>query len=229
MSGSLPTLLAQGREAETFLNADGSVLKLWRDPAHEWRREREVAALAALAGAGVPAPAVLATEVVDGRPGLVMSRVEGGDLFARLERQPLAFVRAGKALGVAHASMHDVLAPPGLPAVKDDLRQRILVAEALPADLRSAVLALLDRLPEGDRLCHGDFHLGNMMGSWTSPVVVDWGDAARGDPLADVARTRLIQRAGELPPWSPGAHQNVGADRAWVRRGQVSVHVPQAA
>jgi aminoglycoside phosphotransferase (APT) family kinase protein len=33
-----------------------------------------------------------------------------------------------------------------------------------------------------------------------SPVVIDWGDATRGDPLADVARTELLHRLGEPPP-----------------------------
>jgi aminoglycoside phosphotransferase (APT) family kinase protein len=61
-------------------------------------------------------------------------------------------------------------------------------------------LDILGRLPRGDRLCHGDFHLGNLLGDWDTPVVIDWGDAARGDPLADVARTELLHRLGEPPP-----------------------------
>ena len=33
--------------------------------------------------------------------------------------------------------------------------------------------------------------------------MIDWATAARGDALADVARTLLILRAGALPPWTP--------------------------
>lgn len=197
------SLLAQGREAEVFLQSDGTVLKLWRDPASEWRLECEAAALTALAEAGVPAPLFVTRMVVDGRPGLVMRRLDGPDLLTRLGRQPLTFLRAGKTLGIAHSAMHDVVAPPQLPLLNDALRERILHAPPLPDDLRSAVLALLDRLPEGDRLCHGDFHLGNVMGTWKTPVIIDWGDASRGDPVADVARTDLMQRLGDLPPGSP--------------------------
>ena len=35
------------------------------------------------------------------------------------------------------------------------------------------------------------------------PVVIDWTNATRGDPAADVARTRLMVRLGDLPPGSP--------------------------
>jgi aminoglycoside phosphotransferase (APT) family kinase protein len=61
----------------------------------------------------------------------------------------------------------------------------------------------LDRLrtlPSGDRLCHGDFHPANILGTLKSPVIIDWGDASRGAPAADVARTLLLLRMGELPP-----------------------------
>ena len=193
-------LLAQGREAEVYLRPDGTVLKLWREPASAWRLDREVAALNALAGAAVAVPPVLGTVVKDGRPGLVTGRIDGVDLLARLGRQPLAVLRAGRTLGVAHAELHDIVAPPQLPDLNDDLRHRIREAAPLPEDLRTAALGLLERLPGGDRLCHGDFHLGNMMGTWSAPVVIDWGDASRGDPIADVARTYLLQKLGEPPP-----------------------------
>ena len=196
-------LLAQGREAEVYLQPDGTVLKLWRESAWAWRLDREVAALNALTGGAVAAPFVVGSVVVDGRPGLVINRIEGVDLLTWLGRWPLAVLLAGRALGVVHAAMHEVLAPPELPDLNEDLSYRIRVADPLPEDMRSAVLAILDRLPRGDRLCHGDFHLGNMMGSWSAPVVIDWGDAARGDPLADVARTHLLQRLGKPPPGAP--------------------------
>jgi len=49
-------LLAQGREAEVFLQADGTVLKLLRDPAHAWRVEAAAAALRSLGADGYPCP-----------------------------------------------------------------------------------------------------------------------------------------------------------------------------
>lgn len=196
-------LLARGREADVYLHDDSTVLKLWREPDLEWRIDREEAAVTALQAAGVRVPEILGRVVVDGRPGLRLGRIDGPDLFTRLSRQPLAFLAAGRALGVAQAAMHEVTAPSALPELNAELRRRILQVQSLPEDLREAVLGLLDRLPKGDRLCHGDFHLGNMMGSWKAPVIIDWADACRGNPLADVARTDLIHRVGELPAETP--------------------------
>jgi Ser/Thr protein kinase RdoA (MazF antagonist) len=196
-------LLAEGREAEVFLQPGGTVLKLWRDPGSGDRARRESAALTALRSAACRVPAPLGTVEVAGRPGLLMERVEGDDLLALLGRRPLTVLAVGRALARAHLALHEPTAPGELPELHDLLRERIIQAETLRDDLRARALALLDELPRGDRICHGDLHPGNMLGSTADPVVIDWGDASRGDPTADVARSELLLRMGELPPGSP--------------------------
>jgi thiamine kinase len=195
--------LAQGREAEVFARGDGTVLKLWRDPDHAWRADREAAALAALHAQGYSAPRLFGATTVDGRPGLLMERVDGTDLLTLLGRRPQAVVAVGRAMGEAHAAMHECAAPDDLPDLTEELRRQLRDAGPLPDDLRTAMLELLDSLPRGDRLCHGDLHAGNMLGSWSSPTVIDWPGASRGDPMADVALTSLMHRVAALPPGAP--------------------------
>jgi aminoglycoside phosphotransferase (APT) family kinase protein len=218
--------LAEGREAEVFAfdgpdlgeageaGADGdgggsltgqgaTVLKLLRRGGDGARVEREAAALRALEAEGYPAPRAVRSVTVEGRPGLVLERVDGRDQLAMIGRRPLSVFRAGRVMGEVHVTMHDCAAPPGLPELHDELRVRIEAAEILPDDLRSEVLAMLDGLPRGDQLCHGDLHPGNILGAWDRPVVIDWADAARGDPVADVARSTVLLTAGEAPPGSP--------------------------
>jgi aminoglycoside phosphotransferase (APT) family kinase protein len=54
------------------------------------------------------------------------------------------------------------------------------------------LLSRLAKMPERDRLCHGDFHPINVLGETSQPIVVDWPDACRGDPAANVCRTYLL-------------------------------------
>ena len=51
---------------------------------------------------------------------------------------------------------------------------------------------MLAAMPAGDRLCHGDFHPGNIMVLKQGEMIIDWIDAAIGNPLADIARTTVI-------------------------------------
>jgi aminoglycoside phosphotransferase (APT) family kinase protein len=198
VDGRIP--FAEGREAEVFRLRDGSVLKLMRNPDAMARVEREAAAMRSLGEQGHRAPAVRGVVTIDGRPGLVTEYIEGADLFTMLGTHPWKIWHAGSVMAMTHAAMHECRAPESLPDLHDELRVRITAATVLPSDQADAVLGLLQRLPRGDRLCHGDFHLGNLLGNWNTPLVIDWGDAARGDPLADVARTDLLHRLGEPPP-----------------------------
>jgi aminoglycoside phosphotransferase (APT) family kinase protein len=50
----------------------------------------------------------------------------------------------------------------------------------------------LKDMPDGDRLCHGDFHPMNVLGDASRPIVIDWPNACRGDPAGDVCRSYLI-------------------------------------
>jgi len=196
------TLLAEGREAEVFLLDDDSVLKLMRESSYAGRVEREAAVLGVLADAGIAAPKLIGTTTVDGRPGLLTTRIDGDNLLNALGRRPWSVFTGGRVLGAVHAALNQVEAPAALPDLKDELRVRIGHA-ALPPELRERSLEVLDGLPPGDRLCHGDLHLGNVIGSWSAPAVIDWGDASRGDPIADFARTDLLQRLGDVPPGAP--------------------------
>jgi aminoglycoside phosphotransferase (APT) family kinase protein len=70
----------------------------------------------------------------------------------------------------------------------------------LPAAWRAAAFDALDHLPDGDCLCHGDYHPDNVLMSPHGPIIIDWSEATAGNPLADVARTALIFRLGAPPP-----------------------------
>ena len=65
-------------------------------------------------------------------------------------------------------------------------------ARVLPAHLQSTLLSLLEELPQGNRICHGDFHPGNVMLTTKGDIAIDWIDVTVGNPLADVARTAII-------------------------------------
>ena len=195
--------IGEGREAEIFDWGDGQILRLLRDEDGRDRAERQAAAMSAAWKSGVPVPALRARIQVDGRPGIVMERVDGPSLMTVLARSPWRLFSVARTLGAVHARLNEVVAPPVLPEQRAFLRDRIEMAEALPPRLERFALRLLDGLPEGNRLCHGDFHVSNLLVGSRGPMVIDWTLAARGDPAADFARSVLLIRMGEPPPGTP--------------------------
>lgn len=178
------------------------MLRLARDPRAVKMIEHELLALAAAHEAGAPVPAVGERVTVDGRPGVVLERVDGADLLGRLRARPWTLFQVARTLGLLHAGLHDVLAPDALPALRDQLRRR-LGSGLVPPEVRAAALARLEELPDGDRLLHGDLHPANVLRTSRGCVVIDWTNGARGDAEADVARTLLLVGGGSVPDDAP--------------------------
>ena len=62
------------------------------------------------------------------------------------------------------------------------------------------MLDLLETLPDGYTVCHGDFYWDYLLLTSGRPVVIDRHGAGRGNPLADVAKTWLLHRPMPILP-----------------------------
>jgi aminoglycoside phosphotransferase (APT) family kinase protein len=197
-------LIGQGREAEVFDWQDGRVLKLLRAPGPSTQLAFETAALEAARSAGISVPRVYEEVVIDGRTGLVMERLEGPDLLTIIGQKPWLLFRSGRITGEIHARINAARAPASLPAVRDVVNRglaRLASSEPALAECAGRILALL---PDGEALCHGDFHPAQLMSSSGHRYCAfDWSRAKRGDPLFDHARTRVLISIAEPPPGSP--------------------------
>jgi Ser/Thr protein kinase RdoA (MazF antagonist) len=196
-------LVGEGREAEIFAWDDGAVLRLLRPGSDPGRVQRAANAMRAAAAGGVDVPRVHDTITVDGRAGLIMDRVDGPDLITLMGRRPWTVPRVARIVGRGQAAMHEVVAPDELPNLRDYVRYKINAATNLPSEFAELALTTLDTLSDGDRLCHGDFHPGNVLLGVQGPAVIDWTDATRGEPEGDLARTRLLLRIGAVPESMP--------------------------
>ncbi|MCW2724359.1 MAG: aminoglycoside phosphotransferase [Frankiales bacterium] len=207
--------IAGGAEADVFAAGPGRVVKLWRDPAAVPRAAEEARRTELVAAAGVAVVAVHGQVTIDGRPGLLLDRIEGSDLARLLAARPWTVDRVAAELAGAQVALHARAAPAGVPDLHDVLVGRL---DALPHGLRDPALRRLDALPAGDRLLHGNLHLANAVRSPTGPVLVDWGDVSRGAPVAEVAHTLVRYRLARLRAEAPGwVHAVSAPGRALLR------------
>ncbi len=119
---------------------------------------------------GYPVPAV--QEISDDGTDLVMERIDGPSMLAALGRRLWTVRRQGALLADLHRRLHEIPAPGFLPAAP---------------------------VGRGDRLLHLDLHPLNVLMSRSGPVVIDWPNAARGDPAVDVGLAWVLLAAGEIP------------------------------
>ena len=201
---ALSTPIALGFTAEIFAWHDDQVLKLFKHGVSISSVEYEANLTRIVHATGLPVPAVGEILEIDGRFGLELERVDGISMVEALARRTWMFSTFARQLAKLQADMHKHQVPE-LPSLSEKLAGKINRAEKLPEDVRQAALKTLKSLPEDDKLCHGDFHPGNILLTSHGPVIIDWMDASRGFPLADVARSTLLIGSGPIPPGTPVA------------------------
>jgi len=189
---SLEHPIARGRTADVYDWDTGHILKLF----HNWFElqdiQYEMRIARAVYNSGVKSPAVGDLIQVQGRNGLVYERVAGKAMLQMFQRKPWKVFQCGRLLAKLHAQMHECVFNADIPNQRTRLRRKLEQADALTASLKSSLLNALHSQPEADRVCHGDFHPDNVLIAGNDATVIDWIDASRGNPLADVARTSVI-------------------------------------
>lgn len=189
--------IGQGNTAEILLYKPGTVLKLFRDQfpesgvLKEWRVTRAVQTVYSRM------PKALRLVSCGERSGILYELAEGQDLFRMISSEPFLLFSTGKKLAEIHTEIHGKTIS-GILTVKEKLLQEIGWVNDLSDDEKRKITDRLLLLPDGDRLCHFDFHPGNIMVSGGKLLVLDWLTACSGEPAADIARTCLLLKYGEV-------------------------------
>lgn len=186
--------VGKGRTAQVFEWKDNKVVKLYREgfPLDVIEREANIARVAHKAG--VETPMVGNIINVDKRKGLVFERVEGTLLLEDLMSKPWQVHSFARAMAALHVTVHQITVT-GIPPQTEKFRN--LIQQHFDGTERKRLLKYLDTLPEGDALCHNDFHPENIMLTDDGLIVIDWTNGTQGNPLADVARTSLMLTSGQ--------------------------------
>lgn len=190
-------VIGVGNTATIYEWSDGKVLKLFHAdyPAKTVEKEFNNA----LVIKNLDFPGVKAYDIItqEGRVGIVYDRVTGQSLLDLIltggDVENCAIVMAD-----LHKKILQHKTSTGVPDYKEFLRFYINVSEINEGEKELAI-RLLEGLPEGDVLCHGDFHPGNILMNGEVPTVIDFMNVCRGPYLYDVARTVFLVEYTPVP------------------------------
>jgi len=195
--------IAVGRTAEIYAWGGDQVLKLFFPTVPQLWIDKEIDTGRYIAATQLPVPQVYETVEVDSRQGVVYERIEGPSLLHRLATRPWRVIGYARLLARLHAQVHQVSAPAGLETQREWATGGIPDSTKLPGSLKDQVLQLLETMPAGNQLCHGDFHPGNIIVTRRGPVIIDWMTASRGVGCGDLARTSVLLEAARTPEGTP--------------------------
>jgi uncharacterized protein (TIGR02172 family) len=190
-------LLAEGNTAEIYAWDDRHILKLFRSRYSHDYAVYEARMAGAVNAAGIYSPMVTDVIELEGRTGIIYSRVDGITMSACWRERPVSrLISLARQTAELQTAIHRTPAANQLPRQRERLIQKIHEAAGLRDTTKQKILLRLDTLPDGNAICHGDFHPENILFTAQGPVIIDWIDATVGHPLADVARTYVLMDGG---------------------------------
>jgi len=201
-----PHKIAKGHWGTVFDLGNGRVLKQFREDAHPKavKMEAEVAHLANKLGVATPRPISVQTDV--GQCAIVFEKIDGETLAQHILPRPWKLIWGTREMARILAKIHTIQIN-GTQPFKCALEESIQSLSELPENKKIKALEILKSLPDGDRLCHKDYHPGNVMVAGSSCFVIDWGGATHGHPMADLTYTYVLNQV-----------DGVSEDFPWINR-----------
>src|SRR6185437_12403329 len=181
-----------GAMADIHAWAPGLVVKLFKAGVPRQVGAHEARVTRAVFAAGGPAPEVLGEVTLDGRFGFVLPRLDGPTLLQTLVARAMTLEQAGAVLATGYMSVHRTRPPRDLLSLRDWFDAAVRGAGGrVPEHIAAGVLALAERLPAGDGLCHADLHAGNVILTVEGPRLIDWAATVRAPAAYDLGRCHL--------------------------------------
>ncbi len=188
---NLGTPMAIGNTAKIYLY-EGKIVKVFNDylPVTESLYEANKQSLAYSHGLNVPK--VLDVTEIDGKQAIIMEYIKGrtiGEILSENMDQAEYFINVSIDI---QQKIHMVVAD-SLEPMFEKLRRKIEITTNLEERHKSLLIQKLNAMTFDNKLCHGDFHLFNLIFSDNGKVtIIDWVDSSAGDIRADIYRTYLL-------------------------------------
>ncbi|MEN2768601.1 phosphotransferase family protein [Ornithinibacillus xuwenensis] len=186
----LGTPIAKGNTATIYL-WDQKIIKVFHDYLPDNEASYEAEKQMYVYSLGVTVPKIIDVTKIDGRQAIVMEHVKGktiGELLMEDEGKTDYYMN----VSVDEQLKIHQISPDSLEPMSDKLARQIEAAPILDISQKTALLKKLGAFTYKKRLCHGDFHVYNLIMTPTDVAIIDWVDSSAGDVRADVYRTYLL-------------------------------------
>lgn len=194
----LGRFIARGRTAEIYEWDENRVLKLFYDFIPVESIQKEFTKTVMVASMTDLCPKVYERVTLKEGEGIIYEDIEGKSITYHLLNSPLKVKEYSKTLAECQKSINAIPGD-GFPDIKECMEISIRKSTILDQHLREKVLKILESLPDGNQLCHMDFHPDKVLLDKVGPRIIDWMNAGKGDSMADVARTVVLLRYSSAP------------------------------
>ncbi len=187
---NLGTPIAIGNTAKIYLY-ENRIIKIFNDYLPETESSKEAYKQKYAYSCGLPVPKIWDVTKIDGKQAIIMDYIKGrtiGNVLYENTKKNEYYMN----ISVDIQQKIHMVAADSLEPMNEKLSRQIESANNLDNRYKTALIRKLGKMTFENKLCHGDYHLFNLIMSGNDVTIIDWVDASVGDIRADVYRTYLL-------------------------------------
>jgi Predicted aminoglycoside phosphotransferase len=190
-------LVGQGATADVFLYSEEKVVKLFKSGYSKDAVEYEARIAGVIQNVYPSAPGMYGTVRSGDRWGIVYEYIPGYSLFDELAGNRKNIKTIVEELVDTQLDITRIECA-GLPSQKDRFCEQIR-RTGLDDGTKAVLYGYVSALPAKTNVCHGDFHVGNIIRSDGRLVVLDWMNCYTGNAETDLVRSILMMESPYVP------------------------------
>ncbi|MDR2599534.1 MAG: aminoglycoside phosphotransferase family protein [Oscillospiraceae bacterium] len=186
----LKTPIAEGNTADIYLH-NGKIIKLFKSFLPDLEAENEASKQIFAYSKSLSVPRVYEVSIINGKQAIIMEYVKGktiGSIILNDRTKAEQYMNLSVDIQLKiHALKAD-----NFVLMTDKLKSQLHNAVGISEKQKAALIDKLGSMKYENRLCHGDYHVNNLILSETGVFIIDWVDSCAGDIKADVYRSYLL-------------------------------------
>lgn len=190
-------LISSGATSDVYLYDQDTVIKVFTHAYQIESVKYEANITSTINDYAIRAPKYHGILHIDDRVGILYDYVPGKLLFSELLDHPLRAFTLIKQLAAIQHKLNEYRSST-LPKQRDRFSYLINLVTVIP-EYRELLLECLGKIPEDDYICHGDFHVGNIIQSKNEIVIIDWMNCYTGTKEGDILRSYLMLISPFIP------------------------------
>jgi uncharacterized protein (TIGR02172 family) len=192
-------LIGAGRTSEVYEYGDDCILKLFTSEIKLDAVKKEYGFSRFAYENDLPTPEPKEIVYEKNRIGILYERINGEPLLKIVMRNVLAMKKIFSKMAELQYKINSIEYDNGAYTFKKYLERAIEENKFITGIEKNNLKGYINKLPDGNKVCHGDFHPENILCSNGKHYIIDWMTGMKGPPAADAARTGMILKNAEIP------------------------------
>ena len=214
--------IATGNTSNIYLYK-GKIIKLFNDFLPDTEAEYEAGKQRYAYNHALPVPYIYGVTRIRKKQAIVMEYVPGRTIGVMIyENMEKAEQYMNLSVDI-QIKIHSIKAD-GFELMTDRLSRQLRKASVLSNSQKEILTEKLYSIDHEKRLCHGDYHVFNLILDKNKVTIIDWVDSAAGDIKADICRTYLLY--SQYSPEMADIYLKMYCDKSGLSQDDILVWEP---